>query len=471
VGIAELSGAPGDPAVLLVTGGTVVTMDPQRRILRRATVAVTGERIAAVGPDAQLRQRFPGAAVLDAGGCLVTPGFVNAHQHATGDPLVRSTIPDDLTAQEAIFGWAVPIHAHHGPDDDELSATVTAVESLESGVTTVVEAGPVAHPDRVVAGLRAAGVRGTVGAWGWDVADAPYAAPAAEVLARLDDLCRRYPPGGDVVAWVTLVGHDLASDELLGGAADLARARGTGLTLHVSPGRADAAAYLPRTGVRPLVHWDRLGVLGRHALLGHAVHLDADEVELVVGSGTAVAFCPWAYLRLAQGAGPEGCLPALLARGGRVALGCDSHNAGDRADVLDAARLAAGLYKDAREDTAAVGAHRALELATVDGAEAIGMGGEIGSIEVGKRADLVVHDLSDTAWLPLGDPVLQLVWSAGSRTVRDVVVAGRRVVAAGRCTTVDRGALRAAATEARAALLARAGITPSPCWPIVEADG
>ncbi len=473
MGIAQLNvpTGPGAPATLLVTGGMVVTMDPRRRILRRATVAVAGERIAAVGPDDELRHRFAGAPVLDAGGCLVTPGFVNAHQHATGDPLVRSTIPDDLGAQEAIFGWAVPLHAHHGPDDDELSATVTAVESLECGVTTVVEAGTVAHPDRVVAGLRAAGVRGTVGAWGWDVADAPYAAPAAEVLARLDDLCRRYPPGGDVVAWVTLVGHDLASDALLAGAADLARARGTGLTLHISPGPGDADASLARTGVRPLVHWDRLGVLGRHALLGHAVHLDDTEVELAVGSGTAVAFCPWAYLRLAQGAGPHGCLPDLLARGGRVALGNDSHNAGDRADVLDAARLTAGLYKDAREDSALLGAHRALELATVDGAEAIGMGDEVGSLEPGKRADLVVHDLSGTAWLPFGDPVLQLVWSAGSRTVRDVLVAGRPVVANGRCTTVDHAALRAAAVEARTALLARAGITPRSRWPVVEADG
>jgi 5-methylthioadenosine/S-adenosylhomocysteine deaminase len=449
----------------------VLTMDARRTTWRRATVAVAGQRIAAVGPDVQLRQRFPGAAVLDAGGCLVTPGFVNAHQHATGDPLVRSTIPDDLGSQEAIFGWAVPLHAHHGPDDDELSATVAAVESLECGVTTVVEAGTVAHPDRVVAGLRAAGVRGTVGAWGWDVDDAPYARPAAEVLARLDDLCRRYPPGGDVVAWVTLVGHDLASDDLLAGAADLARAHGTGLTLHVSPGPGDAAAHLARVGVRPLVHWDRLGVLGRHTLLGHAVHLDDEEVDLVVGSGTAIAFCPWAYLRLAQGAGPHGCLPAVLAAGGRVALGADSHNAGDRADVLDAARLTAGLYKDAREDTAAVGAHRALELATIDGAEAIGMGEVIGSLEPGKRADLVVHALARTEWLPVGDPVLQLVWAAGSRTVRDVLVAGRRVVAGGRCTTVDHAALRTAAAEARTALLTRAGITPPTAWPVVEVDG
>jgi 5-methylthioadenosine/S-adenosylhomocysteine deaminase len=138
--------------------------------------------------------------------------------------------------------------------------------------------------------------------------------------------------------------------------------------------------------------------------------------------------------------------------------------------VLAAARLTAGLYKDALMETAQVGAHRALELATVDGAAAIGMGDVTGSIEPGKRADLVVHDLGRTEWLPLGDPVLQLVWSAGSRTVRDVLVAGRRVVAGGRCTTVDHAALQTAATEARAALLARAGITPPRPWPVVDAD-
>ncbi len=447
--------------VVLVAGGDVLCCDEAQTLVRTGAIAIAGETIVGVGPLDQMRQGFPGAREHDARDCLVTPGFVNAHQHLTGDPLVRSTIPDGLPSHETIFGWAVPIHAQHTPDDDELSALVASVEALECGVTTLVEAGTVADPDRVVAGMRAAGIRGTIGRWGWDLDDpaAPYAAPADEVLDRLRALCERYPPGGDIVGWVTLVGHDLATDELLGGAADLARALGTGMTLHISPGPGDAEAYLARCGRRPVEHFADLGMLGRHLLLGHAVHLSDAEVALVLETATAVAFCPWAYLRLAQGAGPHGRIPELLADArGRVALGCDSHNAGDRPDVLDAAKLTAGLFGDARLDPALVGAKRALEMATRLGAEAIGLGHETGSIEIGKRADLVLHDLTRTEWLPYGNPVLQLVWGAGSRTVRDVFVAGRQVVAGGRATTVDRAAVRAQANEARRALLARAGI-------------
>ncbi len=462
-GSAGVPGATVGGDVVLIAGGDVLCCDAAHTVVRNGAVVIDGAgRIAGVGPLDQMRQRFPGAREHDARGCLVTPGFVNAHQHLTGDPLVRSTIPDGLPASETIFGWAVPIHAQHSPDDDELSALVASVEALECGVTTLVEAGTVADPDRVVAGMRAAGIRGTIGQWGWDLDDpsAPFAAPADEVLDRLRALCERYPPGGDIVGWVTLVGHDLATDELLAGAADLARSLGTGMTLHISPGSGDAEAYLARCGRRPIEHFADLGMLGRHLLLGHAVHLDDTEVERVLASGTAVAFCPWAYLRLGQGAGPHGRIPELIADPrGRVALGGDSHNAGDRPDVLEAAKLTAGLFADARIDPALVGARWALEMATRRGAEAIGMGEEIGSIEVGKRADLVLHDLSRTEWIPYGDPVLHLVWGAGSRTVRDVFVAGRQVVAGGRATTVDRDWLRATATEARRALLARAGIT------------
>jgi 5-methylthioadenosine/S-adenosylhomocysteine deaminase len=189
------------------------------------------------------------------------------------------------------------------------------------------------------------GVRGTIGRWGWDIDDAPYAAPAAEVLAVLEDLLDTTAGDPLVSAWVTLVGHDLMSDDLAAGAADLARRRGTNLTFHISPSPGDAVAYLARTGRRPLVHLDSLGVLGPNVLLGHAVHLDDAEVELVLERGTAVASCPWAYLRLAQGITAGGRHGELVRRGGRIAIGCDSENAGDAVDVLRAAALFVGLAR------------------------------------------------------------------------------------------------------------------------------
>lgn len=455
--------------VLLICGGDVVTMNPRREVLLGGAVAIAGDRIAAVGATSALRAAHRGAAEVDAAGCIVTPGLINAHQHHTGDPLVRSCIPDLISADESIFSWAVPLHACHTPDDDELSATLTAAQSALCGVTTLVEAGTVAHPARVAAGMASVGVRGTVGTWGWDVADAPFAAPPEEVLDRQRAVLAAHPPGGLIEGWVTLVGHDLASDELLVGAAELARGAGCGMTMHISPSSADPASYLGTRGARPVVHFERLGILGRHLLLAHGVWLDDAEVELMLASQTAVAYCPWAYLRLGQGVTAAGRHLEMVRRGGRVALGCDAANAGDLPDVLRTAALAAGLARDMAVDPESFGAHVAFELATLAGAEAIGKGAEIGSLEPGKLADVVIFDCEASAWTPRGDAALQLVWGSDGRDVRDVFVGGRAVVRDRRCVTVDVDGLRAAAADAQSDLLRRAGIELPHTWPQVPA--
>ncbi|MCU1501519.1 MAG: putative hydrolase [Ilumatobacteraceae bacterium] len=430
--------------------GTIVTVDNGARVIADGAVAVAGGEIVAIGPFADLRADAPRAQVIGSVDALVTPGYVNAHQHLTGDRLIASCIPDDIDSQAAIFDWAVPVHTAHTGDDDELSATLASIAAVRNGITCTIEAGTVAHPDRVAAGAQAVGMRLGLGQWGWDVADAPFAAPAHEVVARHADLLDRYPPGGLVEAWVTLVGHDLMSDELAADASELARSRGARMTFHLSPHAGDAASYLARTGRRPFVHLDSLGVLGEHVLVAHAVHLDDAEVEVVLRTRTAVAACPWAYLRLAQGVTRAGRHGELFASGGRLALGCDAENAGDAVDVLRAAALFVGLERDRAGDPASLTAHHGLELATIRGAEAIGKASVLGSLEVGKHADLVVHDTSDVQWTPRSvDPVRQLIWASDGRSVRDVLIAGRQVVRDGRCITVDLDGLRAEATARR----------------------
>ncbi len=306
--------------------------------------------------------------------------------------------------------------------------------------------------------MATAGLRGTIGTWGWDIEEGPFTAPSPEVLARQRAVVEAHPAGELVEGWVTLVGHNLASDELLAGAAGLARELGTGLTMHLSPTSSDPEAYLARTGRRPVAHLDQLGMLGRHLLLAHGVWLDEAEWELVLASGTAVAYCPWAYLRLGQGVSRKGRHLEMAERGGRIALGCDATNASDLPDILRAAALASGLARDGAVDPERFGAGLALELATIRGAEAIGMADRIGSLEVGKKADLVVHDRRHPAWRPPGDPVLNLVWGTDGRSVRDVIVDGKLVVRNGASVTVDEDALAAEARDRRRSLFARAGV-------------
>ena len=198
--------------------------------------------------------------------------------------MVRSCIPDLLAPGVSIFEWSVPLHAHHTGDDDELSASLSAIECAQNGVTTVVEAGTVAHPDRVAMAMESVGIRGTIGTWGWDIEEGPFVGSVAEVLERQRAVVEAFPAGGLVEGWVTLVGHDLASDELLVGAAELARATGTGMTMHLSPTSSDPERYLARTGRRPVTHLDHLGVLGPNLLLGHGVWFDDEEIDLVLAT-------------------------------------------------------------------------------------------------------------------------------------------------------------------------------------------
>ena len=454
---------------LIIANGDVVTMNPAREVLLGGSVLVEGTTIKAVGSTKSLRAAHPQATVVDATGCVVTPGMINAHQHLTGDPLVRSCIPDLLAPGVSIFSWSVPLHGEHTEADDEMTALLCAIESVQNGVTTVVEAGTVAHPDQVVKGMEAVGIRGTIGTWGWDIEVGPFVGTVDEVLARQRAVVEKYPRGGLVEGWVTLVGHNLASDALLVGASDLAKAAGTNMTMHLSPTSSDPDAYLARTGRRPVVHLDHLGILGPHLLLAHGVWFDDAEIDLVLSSRTAIAYCPWAYLRLGQGVTRAGRHAEIVERGGRVALGCDASNAGDVADILRAAAAAAGIARDTRIDPTRFGAHDAFELATIAGAEAVGMADRIGSLEVGKQADVVIHRASGWGWSPRGDVGLQLVWGTDGRSVRDVFVAGRAVVRDGRCVNVDAESLWREAGAMQQSLLDRAGIVVPHRWPQIDA--
>ena len=438
----------------LISADTIVTMDGDRRVIRHGAVAVDGALIVAVGTADDLRRRFPDASTRSFPQGVMTPGYVNAHQHLTGDHLVRSCIPDAITSHDAIFDWAVPTHAAHTGDDDEVSATLALAEAVVNGITCTVEAGTVAHPERVAAAAQAVGARITLGRWGWDVGDGPQAAPADEVLKHQAALVERWAGHPLITGWVTLVGHDLMTDELVSGASELARRHGTMLTFHLSPATSDATSYLARTGKRPAVHLDHLGVWGPHVLVGHGVHLDDDEVAVLLAHDVAIACCPWAYLRLGQGLTVGGRHADYRRRGGRVALGCDSENAGDSIDVLRAAALFAGLARDQAMDPFGFTAHDALAMATIEGARAIGMADRIGSLEVGKRADLVVHDTRQPQWIPRSpDVVLQLLWGTDGRSVSEVMVEGRWVVRDGQCVTVDMSELARDATTRQQRLL------------------
>lgn len=460
-------------ADLLVTHSWVVTMDADRRIFRDGALAIAGDRIVAVGPSDLVERSVVAREVIDGRDrYVVTPGMVNCHVHITGEPITRGHVPDDADWATNVFEWLIPTYLAQTPDEERIAAQLAALEMLRSGTTCFIEAGTILDLDAVVDALGATGIRGRVGQWVQDRAFAPdddQAALTRQAVATIESKLARYPGTDDplIAAWPCLVGHNTATDDLWREATALASAHGAGITAHMSADPADPDFYLATTGRRAIAHLSDLGVLGPHLSLTHAIHLDDEEVALLAASGTHITHCPMTAMKGAYGATAVGKFPEMAAAGVNLQLGTDGNNNGNAADLMRAMFVTAGLFKDSRRDASLFSAYQVLEMATVNGAKGAGMANRIGSLEVGKKADFVLHDRDRPEWRPLLNAVNQLVYSADGRGVHSVWVDGRRVIDNYRSTLIDEEQLYAQVEAAGAAVLARAGVATPSLWPVL----
>ena len=269
-------------------------------------------------------------------------------------------------------------------------------------------------------------------------------------LEALEDAVRTWHgyADGRIRCWVNIEGKEPCSLELHVGARELAERLGVGTTYHIASSIEESRVSERRYGQWPVTRIARHGGLGPNLVLAHAVALTEDEVGLLAEHGTSVAFCPSTSLKLAKGATAIGRYPELLAAGVTVGLGTDGVSAAGNLNLHRQIHLAAG-------------ARKALRMATIDGARALGWDDEIGSLEVGKKADLVLFDLDHHEWTPYGDPLQALVWSASPASIAQTWVDGVQVYADGVVRTVDEPALRAEARERAAAIVRRAGLDES----------
>ena len=468
-----MSDASGPEQVdLLITGATVVTMDTDRRILKGGGVAVKGDRIVAVGKDAELTAAYTAKETVDGSRFVLTPGFVNTHIHITGEPLTRGYMPEDISFEENIFGWLIPLYQAHTPDQEKLSAVFISTEMMRTGTTTFLEAGTIYHLDQVAEGLTEVGIRSRIGEFIQDRAFDPSQDQNELIdwaIRTLEGQLTKFPikQGERVGAWANLVGHQTNTPEVWKAAKDLALQHGARISAHMSPVEMDPTWYLENTNRRPIEYLSDIEVLGPHLALTHCVHVDDNEVALLAETGTNVNHCPLAALKGAYGIpSATSRIPEMVASGVNVGLGTDGNNNGNASDLMRCIYLAAGLYKDSRQDVTQLSGYRALEMATIGGAKTLGLEHEIGSLEPGKKADFVLHDIDRPEWRPLLNPVNQLVWSATGAGVHSVWVDGRQTVANHRCVTVDEEELYRQVDAAAVDIIARSGLPDRQAWPV-----
>lgn len=455
----------------LIRGAFVVTMDEERRVYRDGAVAIVDGRIAAVGRTAGVAADVTADETIDGRRFVVTPGMVNTHIHITGEPLTRGFVPDDTPFEENVFVWLCPLYSVYEEAEERLSAQLAAAEMLKSGTTTFLEAGTVRFVDAVVDGLREIGIRGRIGQWVWDIPPEPavYRRTTDQAVAAVESVLDRHGGGDDslIRAWSMIVGHTTCTDPLWRAAKDAADRHSTGMNFHMSPAAMDPEGFMAQFGQRPMEHLAELGILDRNVMMAHCVHVDEHELSLMAAHRCNVAHCPTTALKVAYGVTQIGRMPEMVDAGVNVCIGTDGNNASNYSDLMRATYLVAGLFKDARRDPTMFPAERAFEMATLGGARGLLIEDEVGSIEVGKRADIVLHDRERPEWTPLLNVANQLVYSADGRGVHTVYVDGRRVVDDYRLTTLDEEALYRKAQTAGEAITRRSGLPDRSKWPIL----
>ncbi len=444
---------------LVVRGGTVVTMDG-RRTTARMDMRVRGGRIVELGPELPIRGP---AHVVDATGCAVIPGLIHTHIHLC-QVLFRNHAED-----RALLPWLKeriwPLEAAHDPATLRTSALLGLAELLKSGATAALDMGTVHHHDAVFEAASDVGFRLTSGKammdHGEGVPDG-LRETTLQSLRESDRLAARWHGArGGLLSYAYAPRFvPSCSPALLDGVAGRV-AEGARLHTHASENLDEIALVRRTTGLENIAYLRKLGLLSPRTTIAHAVHLVDDELTHLAETGTSVAHCPSANLKLASGIAD---VVTLHSRGVNVGLGGDGAPCNNNLDLWREMKLA-GLLPRLKHGPAALPAMTVLEMATLAGARSLGLEREIGSLEVGKRADFAVVDLERAHVQPVGtqpdEIATALVYASQAADVRHVYVDGAPAVKDGRLVRIDETSLVADARRALSVLRSRAGLERS----------
>ncbi|MBU0492797.1 MAG: amidohydrolase [Chloroflexi bacterium] len=455
-------------------GATIITVDPQRRIIRDGALAVQGNRLAAVGKSAEVRAQFPTARRVDISGKLVFPGLVDTHVHLA-QALIRGCADDmDLIPWLTERVWV--LQGNYTAVDGRASAALCIAEMLKSGTTTFLEAMLAGRYglDGIGEVMVQSGIRGIMSKIVMDIAayadgsNAMYPGMVEERETSMRQALEAYDRwngagNGRVQVWFGPRTPGGVSVDLYQEMVREARQRDMGITMHLGEVQADVDFMCREFDTTLVGFCDSVGMLGPKTVLVHTVWLSPPEIARLAETGTSISHNPSSNTKLASGFAP---IPEMLDAGVNVTLGCDGGPSNNSYDLIREMKLAAVVHKGRTLDPLVVPAETVLEMATINGARALGLEDEIGSLEVGKKADFVVLDMDRPGLTPSPNPVSTLVYAAMGSDVDTVVIDGQVVVQGSRLLTLDEEAVVAEARQRAAEVYERAGIVITPRWPV-----
>jgi 5-methylthioadenosine/S-adenosylhomocysteine deaminase len=429
---------------LLIKGATVITLDGENHVFE-GDVFVERGRVRALGESLSGRE-YKGAEVIAARGRVLLPGFVQTHIHLC-QTLFRGAA-DDLTLIDWLTKRIWPLEAAHTAESVYASARLGIAELIRGGTTCALTMETVRHTEAVFTAVEESGLRATVGKCMMDKGDDVPAALREQTEASIAEslaLLERWHGRADGRIRYCFAPRFAVSctRELLERVSQLSRERGVMIHTHASENKDEIEMVERETGRRNIEYLNECGLAGRNVVLAHCVHLNDSEMEVLSRTGTHVAHCPSSNLKLGSGFAP---IVEMLGRGISVSLGADGAPCNNRLDMFTEMRTAA-LIQKALHGAEALPALTMLRMATIDGARALGLDKEIGSIEVGKRADLTLLNLEALHTTPHPDPISTIVYAAEASDVETVIIDGRVVMREGELTTLDQQAVMEAARE------------------------
>ena len=436
-------------ADLIISGGIVVTMDAGGRVLNPGSVAVRGNQIVAVDAPERVVRDYQAKDVIDARGMVVMPGLINTHTHA---PMVLYRgLGDDLALMDWLQKYIFPAEAKTvSPAFVRTGTELAALEMIRSGTTTYVDM--YYFEEEIARATKRAGLRGVLGQTiiEFPVADAKT---PADALKRAEAFIREFQ--NDELITPAVAPHAVYTNDAatLTRSRDLAVKYGVPLVIHLAETEAETGLSLQRHKARPVTALDALGFFKGRVIAAHGVWIEPDEIQLLHKRGVGVAHNPESNMKLASGTAP---VPAYLKAGVALGLGTDGAASNNDMDMFEAMRQAAFLHKLTSNDPQMVSARVALEMATMGGARVIGREKELGSLEVGKLADVLIVRMDQPRQTPMYEPISHLVYTTRGDDVDTTIVNGRVLMRGGKVLTLDQaqvlGAARAAAAQVRAAV-------------------
>ncbi len=444
----------------LISNGWIITMDEQRRIYRNGAVAIEGKKIIEVGENNVLKQKYAQAEIINAENKVVIPGLVNGHVHLF-QALYRG-LGDDLALADWLNKCIYPLSLHLSGTDAYNATMLAGAEMLKGGVTTYVDSHYVNRDlschDRIAEATLQIGMRGIIGRSTVNLAPVPKALHESidQAVREAERIIKSYHNQADGMLKVRVeaLNVTVVSEEMVKAMRDVARQFGVGMNLHMMETLSRTRSMTEKFGMSPIKHLYKSGILDSDLLLAHCCWVDDVDMDLIAETGTSVAHNPVSNQYLGDGIAP---IPKMLEKGITVTIGSDGACSNNNHDMFEAMKHAALMHKVNHLNPQKMTADQVFAMATINAARAIGLEDEIGSLEAGKRADVVLVDIDHPSMTPCFNPVSNLVYAATSNAVNTVFVNGKMVVRDRVLLTADEGNILHEANQSAWDLAKRSG--------------